>query len=116
MNVTLFHNPNCSKSRKVLELLIERGAQVSVVEYLKTPPDRSTLVELLDRLGMRVRDIMRTGEAAYGELGLDDPGLDDDSLLDAMVAHPILLQRPVIVCGERAVIGRPPELVDTLFD
>lgn len=116
MNVTLFHNPNCSKSRKVLELLIERGAQVSVVEYLKTPPDRGTLVELLDRLGMRVRDIMRTGEAAYGELGLDDPGLDDDSLLDAMVAHPILLQRPVIVCGDRAVIGRPPELVDTLFD
>lgn len=111
MKVTIYHNPRCSKSRQALALLEERGIQPTVVEYLRTPPDRDTLVALLARLGIPVRELMRSDEAEYGELGLDAPQRDDEALLDAMVEHPRLIQRPIVVVGDRARIGRPPEAV-----
>lgn len=116
MSVTIYHNPRCSKSRKTLELLRERGLDPTVIEYLKTPPDRAKLGELLGLLGLSPRGLMRSGEAVYAELNLADEALDDDALIAAMVANPILIERPVVVADGAAVIGRPPENIDQLFD
>lgn len=116
MRVTLYHNPRCSKSREALALLESRGTELDIVKYLDTPPDESTLAALLNALGGSARDMMRSGEAAWRELGLDDPALDDATLLRAVANHPILLQRPIAVAGERAVIGRPPERILELLD
>lgn len=109
MKVTLYHNPRCSKSRQTLALLRARGIEPEIVEYLKTPPDVETLRTLLARLGLAPRELMRRREAAYREKGLDDPALDDEALIAAMAADPILIERPIAVCGERAALGRPPE-------
>ena len=109
--VTLYHNPRCSKSRQTLQLLHERGLQPAVVEYLKTPPDTSTLSGLLKMLDMAPRDLMRKGEKAYKELGLADASLSDDQLVQAMVDNPILIERPIVVTDGRAALGRPPESV-----
>lgn len=107
----IYHNPRCSKSREALALLEAQGVEVEVVRYLDTPPDSATLRELLRKLGVGPRDLMRTKEPEYRELGLDDERLPSDTLVSAMVAHPKLIERPVFVNGERAVIGRPPEKV-----
>ncbi|HET8731572.1 MAG TPA: arsenate reductase (glutaredoxin) [Moraxellaceae bacterium] len=108
---TLYHNPRCSKSRQALELLESRGVSPVVVKYLETPPDAATLRALLRALGLPARGLLRTGEEEFAQLGLDDPALDDDAIIAAMVAHPRLIERPVLTDGKRAVIGRPPENV-----
>jgi arsenate reductase len=111
MSVTIYHNPRCSKSRQTLALLNERGQDVEVVEYLKSPPDAATLGRLLDGLGLEPRELMRKKEAAYAELGLDAPGLDRAALVAAMVENPILIERPIVVAGNRVALGRPPAAV-----
>ena len=112
----LYHNPRCSKSRGALELLRERGVEPHVVAYLDTPPSEDELRQLLAMLGLPARDLLRTGESEYAALGLDDPSLPDDRIIAAMAAHPRLMERPVFVHGDRAVIGRPPERVFELLD
>lgn len=107
----IYHNPRCSKSREALALLEAQGVDLEVVRYLDTPPDSATLRGLLKKLGVGPRDLMRTKEPEYRELGLDDASLSEAALVSAMVAHPKLIERPVFVNGERAVIGRPPEKV-----
>ena len=107
--VTIYHNPRCSKSRQTLALLRERGIEPEIVEYLKTPPDAGTLRTLLARLGLDARGLMRRREKAYRENGLDDPALDEDALIAAMAANPVLIERPIVVSGDRAALGRPPE-------
>ncbi|HEX7132334.1 MAG TPA: arsenate reductase (glutaredoxin) [Iamia sp.] len=113
-STTIWHNPRCSKSRQAKGLLEELGAEAEVREYLKEPPTRAELVELLAALGLDdPRAIVRTGEDAYKQLGLADATADE--LLDALVDNPILLQRPIVVHDGQAVIGRPPEDVRRLF-
>lgn len=111
MTVTIYHNPRCSKSRQTLALLQERGVAPRVVEYLKSPPDAATLDDLLDKLGLEPRELMRRKEAVYRELGLDDPKLDRTALIRAMAENPILIERPIVVAGGKARLGRPPEAV-----
>jgi arsenate reductase len=111
MSVRIYHNPRCSKSRQTLQLLEERSIEPEVVEYLKTPPDAETLSELLDLLGLEPRQLMRTKEKEYRESGADDPGLGRQDLIDLMVAHPKLIERPIVVSNGRAALGRPPEKV-----
>jgi arsenate reductase len=108
-DLTLYHNPRCSKSRSALELLQTRGVTPDVVLYLDTPPDAAQLRDLLGKLGISARQLLRTGEDAYKQLNLADPSLDDAQLIAAMVAHPKLIERPILVAGDKAVIGRPPE-------
>lgn len=107
----MYHNPRCSKSRRTLELLRERGLEPEIVHYLVTPPSEATLETLLDMLGMPARDLVRRKEAPYLDLALDDPSLTRAELVAAMSSHPILIERPVVVSGTRAAIGRPPENV-----
>ena len=107
--LTLYHNPRCSKSREALRLLRERGEEPELIEYLKTPPDAKELRRLLRLLGKKPSEVVRTGESVYRELNLG--GADEDALLAAIAKHPILLERPVAVAGKTAVIGRPPETV-----
>ncbi len=104
-DVTLFHNPRCSKSREALRLLEARGLKPKIVEYLVTPPDAATLRELMGKLGLRPKDVLRRGEALADELE------DDEAVIRAIASAPILLERPIAVVGERARIGRPPERV-----
>ena len=106
-NVTIYHNPRCSKSRQTLALLEEQGIAPTVVEYLNTPPDAATLRGLLKKLGLGPRDVLRKKEAA--EAGIAD--LDGDALIEAMVANPITIERPIVVKGNQARLGRPPEQV-----
>ena len=114
--VVIYHNPRCSKSRAALALIRERGVEPEIVEYLKTPLDAEALRDLLRALRAPVRDLVRSGEAPYRELGLADPATADDDLVAAVAAHPILMQRPVVRRGDRAVVGRPPEQVARLLD
>lgn len=109
--VTIFHNPRCSKSRATLGLLQERGLQPRVVEYLETPPSAEQLERILDLLGLQPRELMRSNEAEYQELALDDPPLTRAQLIQAMVDHPRLIQRPIVLSEGRAALGRPPESV-----
>jgi arsenate reductase len=113
----IYHNPRCSKSRETLALLREHGVEPTVIEYLRSPPDTATLQGLLRQLGRPARDLLRRGrgEAAFGELDLAARLDDEAALIAALVAHPVLLERPVVVIGERAAIGRPPEAVLTLL-
>lgn len=106
-DITLYHNPRCSKSRAALALLEERGIQATVVKYLDTPLNAQQITTLLSKLGLTARDIMRSGESIYKEMNLDNPELDDKQLIDAMVQAPILIQRPILVVGDKAAIGRP---------
>ena len=110
-DLTLYHNPRCSKSRSALQLLEERGLTPAIVRYLETPLNAAQLQELLGKLGIRPRQLLRTGEDEYKALNLADSSLSDAQLIAAMVAHPKLIERPILVAGERAVIGRPPEKV-----
>jgi arsenate reductase len=114
-NVTIWHNPRCSKSRQALRLLRDRGVEPRIVEYLKTPPSEAELTHALAELGMTPRQLMRKKEALYGELGLDDEALTEAELVEAMATHPKLIERPVAFSGGRAVIGRPPQNVLTLL-
>ena len=109
MAVTIYHNPRCGKSRDTLALLETRGIKPRVIEYLKTPPDVATLKQLLKQLGLTPRQLLRKKEAA--EAGLDDPKLSDDQLIKGMVANPIVIERPIVVSGTKAALGRPPEAV-----
>lgn len=111
MNVTIYHNPRCSKSRQTLELLKSRGIEPTVVEYLKTPLSEKELTNIINALGIHPRDLLRKGEAPYKELGLDQSTATDADVIMAMVAHPALIERPIVMHGKRAVIGRPPESV-----
>ena len=107
--VTIYHNPRCSTSRNALALLRERGIEPQVVEYLKTPPSRAQLIELIKAAGLGVRGIMRAKEALFAELGLGDPNTSDEALIDAMMAHPILINRPIVVTPLGTRLCRPPE-------
>jgi arsenate reductase len=109
MFVTIYHNPHCSKSRQTLQLLQEQGIEPKTVEYLKTPPDTNTLDRLLDLLGLEPRELIRQHEAAYTENKLDDPRLNRAQLIAAMVAHPQLIERPIVIANGKAALGRPPE-------
>ncbi len=109
--VRIYHNTRCSKSRATLALLVERKLEVEVINYLDTPPSTVELAGLLQKLGMRARDLVRTGEPEYQSLGLADPSLDEAALIAAMVKHPKLIERPIVVANGKAAIGRPPEAV-----
>jgi arsenate reductase len=109
--VTIYHNPRCSKSRQTLALLEENGIEPQVVLYLETPPAANELAALLGKLGIPARELLRKGEDDYKALGLGDENLEESALIDAMVSHPKLIERPIVVKGERAVLGRPPENV-----
>lgn len=109
--VRIYHNNRCSKSRATLALLEQRGGEVEVINYLDHPPSAAELSVLLKQLGVTARQLLRTGEAEYQSLGLDDPALDDASLIAAMVAHPKLIERPIVVANGMAALGRPPEAV-----
>ncbi len=111
MPTTIYHNPRCSKSRQTLELLHKQGIEPTIIEYLKTPPDFATLENLLQTLGLEPRQLMRTGEAEYKDLNLADKALSSDDLIKAMVEHPKLIERPIVVSGKRAALGRPPTKV-----
>jgi arsenate reductase len=116
LSVVIYHNPKCSTSRKVLELLRQSGHEPTVVEYLKTPPSRARMKALLAAMGMKPRDILRRSGTPYDELGLDRPDLTDEEILDALEAHPILMQRPVVVSDKGAVLCRPLERVAEVVD
>jgi arsenate reductase len=111
MAVTIYHNPRCSKSRETLKLLRARGIEPKVIAYLETPPDAATLKRLLKMLGRDARALMRRKEPAYKDNRLDDRALGEDALIRAMVRHPILIERPIVVSGAKAALGRPPEAV-----
>lgn len=115
MSVTIYHNPRCSKSRQTLALLRDRGIEPEVIEYLEQTPSPDELKRIIQRLGVPVREIIRSGEAEYKTLGLDDKSLDDGALIRAICSHPKLLQRPIVVRGEQARIGRPPETVEEIL-
>jgi arsenate reductase len=110
-DMTLYHNPRCSKSRSALQLLEEHGLNPVIVRYLETPLSAAKLQELLSMLGISARQLLRTGEDAYKTLGLNDPTLTDAQLIDAMASQPKLIERPILVAGDKAVIGRPPEKI-----
>ncbi|MDE1196792.1 arsenate reductase (glutaredoxin) [Pseudomonas sp. Bc-h] len=110
-DLTLYHNPRCSKSRGALELLEGRGLTPTVVRYLETPPDAAQLRDLLGKLGIGARGLLRTGEDEYKTLNLADASLSDEQLIAAMAAHPKLIERPILIAGDKAVIGRPPEKI-----
>jgi len=111
MPVTIYHNPRCSKSRQTLQLLREKGVAPEIVEYLETPPDVQTLTRILDMLSLEPRDLIRKKEKEYKQNGLDDPGLSREALIEAMVATPKLIERPIVISNGRAALGRPPERV-----
>nr|WP_315425662.1 arsenate reductase (glutaredoxin) [uncultured Albidiferax sp.] len=110
-DTTIFHNPACGTSRNVLALIRNSGVEPTVVEYLKTPPGRDRLLALLAQLGLPVRAVLRKKGTPYEELGLDNPVLSDDALIDAIVAHPILLERPIVITPLGAKLCRPSEAV-----
>jgi len=108
---TLYHNPRCSKSRQTLALLQANGIEPDIQLYLETPPDTQTLARLIKQLGITPRELLRNKEAEYKAAGLDQNNISDDAIIQAMHQHPKLIERPIAVKGDRAVIGRPPENV-----
>ncbi|WP_407730248.1 arsenate reductase (glutaredoxin) [Pseudomonas helleri] len=110
-DLTLYHNPRCSKSRAALEILEARGLAPTVVRYLDTPLEATQLRSLQGKLGLSARQLLRSGEDEYKALNLADTSLSDEQLIAAMAAHPKLIERPILVAGDKAVIGRPPEKV-----
>ncbi len=109
--ITIYHNPKCGTSRNVLALIRNAGIEPQVIEYLKTPPSRDELQRLIAATGAPVRELMRAKETLYTELGLDNPALSDDALIDAMLAHPILINRPLVVSPLGTRLCRPSETV-----
>lgn len=116
MTVTIFHNPQCGTSRNTLAMIRASGEEPVVIEYLKTPPSRDRLRQLAKQMGISVRDILRAKGTPFAELGLNDPTLSDEQLLDAIMAHPILLQRPIVETPKGTRMCRPSELVLELLD
>ena len=110
-DITIYHNPNCGTSRNVLSLIRNTGTEPQVIDYLRTPPSRATLLSLIAQLDVPVREMMRRKEKAYGDLALDDPAIGDDALVDAMLAHPILMNRPIVVTPLGTCLCRPSEAV-----
>ena len=110
-DVIIYHNPRCSRSRQTLKLLQERGIEPRIVEYLKDPPDENTLARILGMLEMDAIDLMRTKQDEYEELGLEEKKEDQRALMRAMMEHPILIERPIVIKGNQARLGRPPESV-----
>ena len=111
MDVIIYHNPACGTSRNTIELIRRLGVEPHVIEYLKTPPSRALVTQLVDRMGVSVRDILREKGTPFAELGLGDPSLSDDHLLDAIEAHPILMNRPIVVSPKGVKLCRPSEAV-----
>ena len=111
MSATIYHNPDCGTSRNVLALIRNSGEEPHIIEYVKTPPSRAELTDLIRRMGAAVRDVIRQKGTPYVELGLEDPALSDDALLDAMMAHPILINRPIVVTELGVKLCRPSETV-----
>lgn len=114
-DITIFHNPACSTSRNVLAAIRESGAQPKIVEYLKTPPSRAELKALLRRAGLSVRDILRKKAPPYAELGLDNPTLTDEQLLDAIGEHPVLIERPIVATTKGVRLCRPKERLNDIL-
>jgi len=115
VEITLYHNPRCSKSRQTLELLTQNNVNPTIVEYLQAPPTHQQLDSILRGLDMQPRDLMRKGQSEYKELNLDDNTLSRDQLIDVMIKNPILIERPILVAGDEIAIGRPPENVLTIL-
>ncbi|MFK2898864.1 arsenate reductase (glutaredoxin) [Dyella jejuensis] len=113
--IRIYHNSRCSKSRSALSLLEQHGVPFEVIHYLDTPPSAAELKTLLRQLDMPARQLLRRGEVTYQELGLDDVSLTEDALIAAMAKHPQLIERPIVVANNKAVIGRPPEAVLTVL-
>ena len=111
MTITIYHNPACGTSRNVLALIRNSGEEPRIIEYLKTPPSRAELVDLIARMGVPVRSVLREKGTPFHELGLDNPTLTDDALIDAMIAHPILMNRPIVVTPRGVALCRPSETV-----
>ena len=111
MSVTIYHNPKCSKSRHTLELLSAKGITPTIIEYIKNPPTVEKLNEILSQLGIAPRELMRKKENTYIELELGNSSLSDNNLIDFMVEHPILIERPIVIAKGKAALGRPPEQV-----
>lgn len=111
MTITIYHNPSCGTSRNTLAMIRQSGEEPEVIEYLKTPPSRDRLVELIRTIGLTPRELLRKKGTPYGELGLDDPKWTDDELIDFMIAHPILINRPIVVTPKGARLCRPSEVV-----
>ncbi|KXV69921.1 arsenate reductase [Acetobacter cerevisiae] len=109
MTITIYHNPACGTSRNVLALIRNSGEEPRIIEYLKTPPSRAELVDLIARMGLPVRSVLREKGTPFHELGLDNPALSDDTLIDAMIAHPILMNRPIVVTPLGVALCRPSE-------
>jgi arsenate reductase len=116
MTTTIYHNPACGTSRNTLAMIRASGTEPTIIEYLKTPPTRTELLDLVARMGVSLRDIIRQKGTPYAELGLDDPTLSDDALLDAIAAHPILINRPIVVTPKGVRLCRPSEQVLELLD
>ena len=115
MEITIYHNPKCGTSRTVMGKIRDAGLEPQVIEYLVTPPSRQDMIKLLKDMGMRPRDILRRKGTPYDELGLDNPQLSDDDLLDALGKHPILMERPVVVSPNGTRVCRPADRVDDLL-
>ncbi|MFK7965740.1 MAG: arsenate reductase (glutaredoxin) [Burkholderiaceae bacterium] len=111
MTITIYHNPKCGTSRNTLAMIRQSGEEPEVIEYLKTPPGRERLVDLLQQMKISPRDLLRQKEAVYQELGLDDPQVSDDALIDAMTTHPILMNRPIVIGPKGTRLCRPAENV-----
>ena len=111
MKTTIYHNPRCSKSRQALDILKDEGIEPKIIEYLKTPPSTSELEHILDLLGMEPRDLIRKKEMEFDENDLGGDALSRDALIKAMADNPILIERPIVIHGDKAVLGRPPEVV-----
>ncbi|MFM0656033.1 arsenate reductase (glutaredoxin) [Paraburkholderia sediminicola] len=111
MTVTIYHNPDCGTSRNTLAMIRNAGIEPTVIEYLKTPPSRETLVDLIERSGLSVRDVVRQKGTPYVDLGLDDPLVSDDQLIEAMLEHPILINRPLVVNDHGVRLCRPSEVI-----
>lgn len=107
----LFHNPSCSKSRGALDILKTQGVNPKIVSYLETPPSKDELKTILGKLGMTPRELLRTTEDEYKSLNLGNKELSEEAILDAMISHPKLIERPIFIVGDKAVVGRPPEKV-----
>lgn len=115
MTVTIYHNPACGTSRNTLALIRQSGEEPVVIEYLKNPPSRATLAKLIKAMGMKPRELIRSKQSLYQELGLDDPKWSDDELIDAMIEHPILINRPIVVTPKGTRLCRPAELVNDIL-
>ncbi len=113
--ITIYHNPRCSKSRQTLGLIEEKGIQPEIVLYLETPPSEKEIISILKKLGIAPRELLRKGEDAYKELGLKDDVHSDADLIQAMHKHPKLIERPIVIKGDKAVLGRPPENVKSFL-